>query len=329
MDEFNVAVEKLKAEKVKDLILDLRGNGGGYLDIAIKLADEFLPDDKIIVYTQGESSPKHDYYAKKKGSFEDGKVIILVDEGSASASEIVSGAIQDWDRGLIMGRRSFGKGLVQRPFELPDGSLIRLTIARYYTPAGRLIQKSYKDGADAYASELNARYEHGELMHADSIDFPDSLRFKTLIENRTVYGGGGIMPDIFMGADTTGYSVYYSRLVRSGVLYQFVVKYIDDNRNRLEKKYADFNSFKENFVVSDEILHELIAYGEKENIELVEEDYILSKHDMSVQLKALIARDLWDTSEYYEIMNQNDEVFKKAVEVINEWKDYRLSVMKH
>lgn len=208
-DEFRESIVQLRKEGMKNLILDLRNNSGGYLDIAFELSDEFLPSGKLIVYTKGLRSPKQDFMATGKGSFENGKLIILIDEASASASEIVSGAVQDWDRGIILGRRSFGKGLVQRPFLLPDSSMIRLTTARYYTPSGRCIQKSYETGSEDYFSEVFTRFEHGEMIHADSIKFPDSLRYYTH-NQRVVYGGGGIMPDVFIALDTTFASKYYT-----------------------------------------------------------------------------------------------------------------------
>jgi carboxyl-terminal processing protease len=202
-DEFVEAIEKLSENNFENLILDLRGNGGGYLKAAIDIADEFIDKDKLLVYTQGLNSERREHVARKKGVFEKGNLVILIDEGSASASEIVSGAVQDWDRGLVVGRRSFGKGLVQRPFDFPDGSLIRLTIAEYYTPAGRCIQKDYEDGMDAYHNELGERYLHGELSNADSIHFDEALEYKTKVAGRTVYGGGGIMPDVFVAVDTS------------------------------------------------------------------------------------------------------------------------------
>lgn len=328
MEEFSEALEKLQKQKIKNLILDLRGNGGGYLDIAIKLADEFLDDEKLIVYTEGNTSPKMTYFSSDRGAFEKGNLIVLMNEGSASASEIVSGAVQDWDRGIVIGRRSFGKGLVQRPFELPDGSLIRLTIARYYTPTGRLIQKPYENGIDSYYEDIAHRIEHGELFYRDSIKFPDSLKYETLTNKRIVYGGGGIMPDIFIPVDTTGYSDYYSKMVRRGIFYQYVVKYIDENREDLTSKYPNFKTFKNNFSISDEFIDGLIKYAEDEELEYNEEEFELSKLEMKLQLKALIARDLWETSHYYEIMNQNDAEVNKAIEIFEDWKNQSKLILK-
>ncbi|MBP8783018.1 MAG: S41 family peptidase, partial [Paludibacter sp.] len=233
-DEFQKAFSKLQKQGMKHLILSLQGNGGGYLNAAQQIADEFLKDDKLIVYTQGLNQPKSVMSSSARGRYENGKLIILVDEYSASASEIVSGAIQDWDRGIIVGRRTFGKGLVQRQIPLPDGSMMRLTTARYYTPTGRSIQKPYKDGPEKYEKELLNRYNHGEFLHADSIQFPDSLRYQTLMLKRTVYGGGGIMPDIFVPIDTTqNITAYHRNVIAKGVLNKVVMQYIDRNRNDL------------------------------------------------------------------------------------------------
>ena len=243
IDEFNKAFSKLKQKGVKKLILDLRGNGGGYLNTAVNLADQFLPDGNMIVYTQGIHAPRYEEHATEKGVWEEGELVVLVDEGSASASEIVSGAIQDWDRGVIIGRRTFGKGLVQRPYILPDNSMIRLTVARYYTPSGRCIQKSYAKGVKDYSNDIINRYNHGELTNADSIHFPDSLKYKTLKLKRTVYGGGGIMPDIFVPLDTTKLPELYAGLIRKGIIYQFTVSYMDTHRDELKAKYKSFNTF--------------------------------------------------------------------------------------
>jgi len=234
VDEFVEKAKKLKNDGAKSLILDLRDNGGGYLDKAIELADHFLDDKKLIVYTEGMRVPRKENLATINGIYQDGNVIVLIDEGSASASEIVAGAIQDWDRGIIIGRRSFGKGLVQQQLFLPDGSLIRLTVARYHTPTGRVIQKPYDQGLEEYEKELLTRYQQGELLNKDSINFPDSLKYYTLQNKRIVYGGGGIMPDIFVPLDTTSVSEFYSKMIRTGVLNSFVLDYIDKNRKSLK-----------------------------------------------------------------------------------------------
>jgi len=234
-EEFDKAIDSLKKEGLKNLIFDLRGNSGGYLGTAKNIADEFLSDGKLIVYTEGIHSPRQDLDATNQGAFEKGKLIVLINEGSASASEIVSGAMQDWDRAILLGRRSFGKGLVERPFQLPDGSVVRLTVAHYYTPSGRCIQKPYNKGVDEYYKDFAERMKHGELIHPDSIHFPDSLKYKTS-HGRTVYGGGGIMPDIFVPWDSTRYDAMYSTLIRKGVFNAFVNDYLDKNRKHLLKK---------------------------------------------------------------------------------------------
>ncbi|HYW95479.1 MAG TPA: S41 family peptidase, partial [Bacteroidales bacterium] len=260
MDEFSGAMTKLQDQGMKDLILDLTGNGGGYLYVAIDLADQFLAGRRMIVYTKGVHNPRKNYYSTDKGSFETGKLIIMIDETSASASEIVSGAMQDWDRAVLVGRRSFGKGLVQGRFELNDGSEIRLTVARYFTPAGRLIQKSYSKGYEAYSHELLERYNSGELSGEDTKHFPDSLKFHTLIKNRVVYGGGGILPDYLVPIDTSEYSDYYRDIISQGVLNQFILEYVDNNRKSLKSSYPDFQTFKKNFSVTPAIVAQLRKY---------------------------------------------------------------------
>lgn len=327
LDEFNQKIKSLKDKGAKSLILDLRGNGGGYLDQAIKLADEFLDQGQLIVYTKGLRSPKTESRATAKGQLKDGNVIVLIDEGSASASEIVTGAIQDWDRGIVVGRRSFGKGLVQKPMFLPDGSMMRLTVARYYTPTGRLIQKPYDEGIEAYEKDLYNRYEHGEFLNKDSISFPDSLKYKTLKDGRTVYGGGGIMPDIFVPLDTTSVTGFYSKMIRQGVLNSFVLKYIDNNRKKLESKYPDFETFNSSFEVNNKLLNELLEYGKDNKIETTDEEFEKSKDDFKLLMKALIARDLWDMSEYFQIVNARDKGFNKALEIMRNWDRYQKTVL--
>jgi carboxyl-terminal processing protease len=322
MDEFFKSANELKNKGARNLILDLTGNGGGYLEVAANLADQFLSADKLIVYTQGLHSIRRDYVATSKGIFENGKVVLLIDEGSASASEIVSGAIQDWDRGIIIGRRSFGKGLVQNQIPLPDGSMIRLTIARYYTPSGRLIQKPYNDGNDKYEKEIYDRYKHGEFENQDSIKLPDSLKFKTLVKGRIVFGGGGIMPDIFVPLDTSFYSDYYRDIIRKGILNQFVLQYVDKNRNNIMSSYDNFSKFKTGFVITPGIISELTAYAEKEGVKYKGKDLTISTEGISMVLKAYIARDIWTANEFYEIMNQKDANYLKALDVMNNWDKY-------
>lgn len=321
-EEFKAAMKKLQGEGMKDLILDLQGNGGGYLDAAINLANEFLEQKELIVYTKGRSAQRSDFYAKGDGKFQKGRLIVLVDEYTASASEIVSGAIQDWDRGLIVGRRSFGKGLVQRPIDLPDGSMIRLTIARYYTPSGRCIQKPYegKSGDEKlkkYNEDLIDRYNHGELTNADSIHFADSLKVLTKKIKRTVYGGGGIMPDYFVPIDTTLYSDYHRNLVAKGAIIKCTLKFIEANRQDLKKTYQSFKSFNDKFNISEAMLNDLKAIGEKEGVKYNEKQYQTSISLIKIQLKALIARDLWDMNEYFQVMNQSNKSVQKALEILN------------
>jgi len=322
MEEFQKAIKDLKAKGMKDLILDLAGNGGGYLNAAVDLADEFLDDKKMIVYTQGLTSPRTDYKATDKGDWETGRLVVLVDEGSASASEIVSGAVQDWDRGLIVGRRTFGKGLVQRPFNLNDGSLIRLTVARYYTPSGRLIQKPYEKGFDDYSKEIIKRYNSGELTNADSIHFPDSLKYKTNLSKRTVYGGGGIMPDIFIPLDTNAFTKYYKQLMQKGIIYRFNLQYMDKEREALKNKFKTFDEFKTNFEVSQPMLDSVAAMAKKEKIEFTDEEKVKSDKDVKLMIKALLARDIWDNSQYFEVINPSRDDYMKAIEALKDKKLY-------
>jgi carboxyl-terminal processing protease len=317
VEEFKQALEKLKAQRVESLILDLSDNGGGYLNRAIELADEFLSNGKEVVYTIGRNNPRQDNYSTSVGGFEKGKVIVLVNESSASASEIVSGALQDWDRALIVGRRTFAKGLVQKPYPLPDGSAVRLTIARYYTPSGRCIQKHYEPGDENYDMDISMRYQHGELYHADSIKFIDSLKCKTM-GGREVFGGGGIMPDVFVGLDTSLSSKYYDELRRNGTLNEFTLNYVDANRAMLLSKYKDVYQFKNDFKITKDFLEEFIAYAEKKNIKRNSEGIKTSEKLITTQLKALIARDLWDTNAYYVIINDINVFMVKALQCLED-----------
>ena len=314
-EEFMNALASLKGQGMQDLILDLQGNGGGYLNAAIDIANEFLGQGELIVYTEGRRNPRHEFVAKGDGKHQQGKLVVLVDEYSASASEIVSGAVQDWDRGAVVGRRTFGKGLVQRPIELPDGSMIRLTVARYYTPAGRCIQKPY-DSVEKYNADLIERYNRGEMMSADSIHFPDSLKCKTLKEGRTVYGGGGIMPDYFVPVDTTLFTPYHRQLSNKGVILKVHFQLIDAHREEWKKDYQDYALFCKKFDLSDSMMKQLIAEGEKEGVTFNEKQYKKSEPLIKLQLKALIARDLWDMNEYYHTINAVNESVKKAVELL-------------
>ena len=316
--ELKDALVKLQKQGMKSLILDLQQNGGGYLDASIEIINEFLEKNDLIVYTKGRKVPYSEFRAKGSGLFIKGKIAVLIDEYSASAAEIVAGAIQDQDRGVVIGRRSFGKGLVQRPVDLPDGSMIRLTIARYYTPSGRCIQKPYEKGKGKdYALDVINRYNNGELTHADSIHFPDSLKYKTLRQGRTVYGGGGVMPDYFIPLDTTLYTKYHRELMAKGALVNANLKYIDKNRNSIKKKYSNFASFNAKFEIPQELIDQLVKEGEKEKVKPKDDqEFQQSLSRIKLQLKALIARDIWDISEYFQIINAESESVKKAIELL-------------
>ena len=314
-EEFMEALASLKGQGLQDLILDLQGNGGGYLNAAIDIANEFLGSGELIVYTEGRRNPRREFFAKGDGKHQSGKLVVLVDEYSASASEIVAGAVQDWDRGLVVGRRSFGKGLVQRPIDLPDGSMIRLTVARYYTPAGRCIQKPY-ESIEQYNADLIERYNRGEMMSADSIHFPDSLKCTTLKKGRVVYGGGGIMPDYFVPVDTTLFTKYHSRLSNKGVLLKVHFQLIDAHREEWTKKFDDYAVFSRDFELDEAMIQQLIEEGKKEGVAYNEEEFRKSEPLIKLQLKALIARDLWDMNEYYHTINVVNESVKKAVELL-------------
>ncbi len=316
-EEVDSAIKKLKKSGMKDLIFDLQGNGGGLLYAAKYVADEFLSDDKLIVYSEGRRQPRSVLKADKKGDFEKGRLVILIDESSASASEILAGAIQDWDRGLIVGRRSFGKGLVQRPIELSDGGQLRLTIARYYTPSGRFIQKPYED-ISAYRNDYMERYLHGEMMHRDSINLPDSLIHKTLVKERNVYGGGGIMPDIFVPLDTLEYSELYKKLSRSGVINTFTLEYANAHRKDIKKDYKSIEKFKSDFEVDQAFLDEFFDYAVKEdsNLVYVEEDFNISGDLIKIRLKSMVAQNIWDFEAFYQIFNAKNEIFMEGYKTL-------------
>lgn len=315
--EFAEALQKLQKQGMKDLVLDLQGNGGGYLNAAIELVNQFLGKQELIVYTEGRRNPRAEFEAEGNGKFQEGRVVVLVDEYSASASEIVTGALQDWDRAIVVGRRSFGKGLVQRPIDLPDGSMIRLTVARYYTPSGRCIQKPY-ESIEQYNKDLIDRYNRGEMLSADSIHFPDSLKRKTLKLGRTVYGGGGIMPDYFVPVDTTMYTDYYLGLRDKGAIVQMNLKLIDRHREEWMKKYKNFARFQRSFEVKKEMLDELVALGKTLGVEYKEEEYQTALPLIKTQMKALIARDLWDMSEYFQVINGLNNSLSKAIELLEQ-----------
>lgn len=311
-------LKELKKKGMRDLIIDLEDNGGGYLQAAVEIANEFLAADELIVYTKGRVIQRQDFKAMGNGMMQDGRLVILTNEFSASAAEILSGAVQDQDRGVIVGRRTFGKGLVQRPVELPDGSMIRLTVAHYYTPSGRCIQKPYKKGEkEAYALDLDNRFKHGEFTNADSIHFADSLKFETLKKQRTVYGGGGIMPDYFVPLDTTRYTAFHKQLAAKQIIVNGNLKYMDKNRSQLKKTYKTFDEFYEKFEVPESYINSIFEEGKKKKIEPKDEkEKEKTLAYLRPQLKALIARDLWDLTEYFRVWNENSDIIKKALEVL-------------
>ena len=317
--EFMRGLEQLRKEGMRDLILDLQDNGGGYLQAAVQVANEFLQKNELIVYTEGRQFPRMDYRARGNGDFREGRVLVLVNEFTASAAEIVSGAIQDHDRGTIIGRRTFGKGLVQRPVDLPDGSMIRLTIAHYYTPSGRCIQKPYTKGdIEDYALDFDKRLKHGELTNRDSIHFADSLRFYTLKERRPVYGGGGIMPDVFVPLDTLQYTKYHRQLVLKGIVINTDLRYIDNHRDQLRSLFPTFEAFRTGFQVPQALIDDVMKDGEKQGVK-PEDDAEMQKTlpYLKAQLKALVARDLFDMSEYFQIINEESDIVKAAIKCLS------------
>jgi carboxyl-terminal processing protease len=318
VSEFYTAIEKLKDQGLQNLILDLCGNGGGYLRIAVELADQFINGENLLVYTEGVKNPRHNYYSTNRGEFEKGKLIVMIDESSASASEIVAGAVQDLDRAVIVGRRSFGKGLVQQPFSLMDGSLIRLTVAKYYTPTGRLIQRSYEKGYDEYAREVADRYMFPQMNDTIGSPLSDSSRYRTLFKNRIVYGGGGISPDYFVPFDTSFFTGYYRQLISKGTLNQFILNYGDRHRAELKAKYKEFSEYKASFKVTTEMSDELIKYATAEGITYKEDDFKKSREMIYLLSKAYLARDLWETSEFFQIYNESEPIFRRAVEVMSQ-----------
>ncbi len=323
LDEFKKITDSLMSGKNSKLILDLRYNSGGYLYTAVKLLENFFNKNTLVLYTDGLHQKRENYYTHKKGNFQNSDLVILINESSASAAEIVSGAVQDLDRGIIIGRRSYGKGLVQKPVYLIDGSMIRLTIAKYYTPSGRNIQKPYNNGIDDYNKDLTHRFEHGEFINKDSIKFNDSLKFKTLINKRPVYGGGGIMPDIFIPADTIHYPAYYRKQLNTGKINEFIHLYVEKNRQLITNKFKNFENYLSDFDISDKDIKNLINYTFEDEIK--KNDYInefTNNKYIKMQLKALIANDIWDNTEYYKIINEYDQAVIKAVEVLNNKKEY-------
>jgi carboxyl-terminal processing protease len=313
--DFMKALTDLQGKGMKKLILDLRGNPGGLLEDATEIADEFLDEDKLIVYTKGRVYPESDYKAHTAGLFEQGALVVLVDEGSASASEILSGAIQDWDRGTIVGLRTFGKGLVQEQYPLSDGSALRLTVARYYTPSGRCIQKPYDKGDEAYYNDIVNRLHHGELENADSIKFNKTEKFYTLVKHRVVYGGGGITPDIFVPLDTSYSNDYFTKVFRQGLITEFSYNYYNRNEDKL-KQFKTIENFKSGFNVDDKLYDEFIAYGTKKGVTGTPEQIKLSSVPVRLQIKAHIARELWGQAGFYSIINDDDNTFKKGYQTV-------------
>ncbi|MFT7237079.1 MAG: carboxyl-terminal processing protease [Cyclobacteriaceae bacterium] len=315
-DEFQTSLKMLKSQGMEKLILDLTSNPGGYMDPAVKIADEFLKDDQMIVYTKGkESRHNTQYVSKRKGEFEEGPIVVLIDEGSASASEIVSGALQDHDRAIVVGRRSFGKGLVQLPIALSDGSAMRLTISRYYTPSGRSIQKPYDAGLQDYQLEYYDRFKSGEMYSADSIKFNDSLIFKT-DAGRNVYGGGGITPDYFVPLDTAGSSRLLSRLFNSNSMSEFCLKYYNDNKKELDN--ISYKDYRASFEVTDTILQNLLQVGKENGVDSNEKEFIKSTPLLKIYTKAYIARNIWQNDGFFPIFNEQNEILNKAMTLLNE-----------
>ena len=317
-EEFMEGVDSLKRKGMVDLVLDLQENGGGYMQSAIRIANEFLRKNDLIVYTEGRRSKRQEYSANGGGRLLDGRVMVLVNEYSASAAEIVTGALQDQDRAQVVGRRSFGKGLVQRPIEFKDGSMIRLTIAHYYTPSGRCIQKPYTKGdKEDYAMDIEKRFKHGELYSADSIHFADSLKYETLRRHRTVYGGGGIMPDFFVPLDTTQYTPFHRQLAAKSFIINASLRYIDSHRKELRKRYTSFDKFSAEFTIPATVTDALIADAAKDGVKPKDgAELQATMPQLKLQLKALVARDLWDMSQYFAVINESNHIVMKAVELL-------------
>jgi carboxyl-terminal processing protease len=305
---------------LKSLILDLSNNGGGYLQASLMLADYFLSDNKLILTVNGKTGLKDTYKATPLGSFETGRVVVLIDEGSASASEIVSGSLQDHDRAVIVGRRSFGKGMVQKPIYLRDSSMVRLTIKRFYTPSGRCIQKPYDEGIEKYYEEIYERYAKGELINRDSIEFPDSLSFKTS-GGRDVYGGGGITPDIFIPIDTSWNSEFYLKVASQGLQNEFCLEFVNKERKRLKNSYENMQSFDNLFKIDKEIDKDFLKFIEEKGVKIDTSGYNKSKEVIHFQIKALIARNLWNSTAYFYVINNINESYKSALKII-ESEDY-------
>ncbi len=315
VSEFEEKLAELKGQGMKDLVLDLQGNGGGLLVAAVGIANEFLERGRMVVYTEGRTSPKSSYRSDGRGKFRSGRLVVLVDEYSASASEIVSGAVQDWDRGTIVGRRTYGKGLVQRPVEFHDGSLMRLTIAQYFTPSGRCIQKPYGKDID-YAHDIVERLQHGELTNPDSIHFPDSLKYSTLVEGRTVYGGGGIMPDVFVPLDTTRTNQYYRDVTANAVPLQSALQYAERNRRQLLRRYDDADAFLNGWQIGNDVYDIFRKKAADAGVAYDEEQFNHVKPIFDVQLKSLIGRNLYGMQAYWKGMESLDNTLQRALELL-------------
>ena len=323
--EFAKALAELRKQGMKNLIIDLEDNGGGFLNAATDLASHFLDKGDLVVYTDAPKMGTHNYVVEQSGDMRDGKLVIMANQYSASASEILSGAVQDNDRGLVVGRRTFGKGLVQRPFPMPDGSMIRLTVSRYYTPSGRSIQKPYTAGAgDDYRKDILHRYEAGEFSSADSVHLPDSLRYETLHNKRPVYGGGGIMPDLFVPIDTTAFSPYYRDLVAKGIISRYSITYVDTHRKELKKEYPTEQQFIDGFEVNPEMMQEIVKMGENDSVKYNAEQFDRSAPMMRTIIKGIIGRDLFTTSTYFKVVNPAlSPVYRESLKLINDDERYR------
>ncbi|MDO4191308.1 MAG: S41 family peptidase [Bacteroidales bacterium] len=317
-DEFSSAIARLRKAGMKELMIDLQSNGGGAMPAAVDMCDELMDDGHLLVSMKGLHVPSIGSYSTANGQFKTGKVVVLVDDYSASASEIVAGALQDYDRAIIVGRRTFGKGLVQRQYPLVDGSAIRLTVARYYTPSGRNIQKPYDEGVEQYHKDLLNRLKHGELQHSDSINFPDSLKYKTLVKGRTVYGGGGIMPDVFVPLDTTRFSPLYRNLVAKGAINNVVMEYIDSHRKTLLQSYKTFDDFESKFAVPTEVMTSIRKEGEKNSVKCTDAEWKESYKEIAFSARALFASKLYDSGCYYRIINTQDPIVQKGLEVLSQ-----------
>lgn len=319
--EFAQAVKKLKKDGMKQLIIDLVDNTGGFLTASTDMLSEILSPGVVSLYTEGLRSPRHDFIsrpAEKKPLVADCRLVVMVNQNSASAAEIVAGGVQDWDRGLIVGRRTFGKGLVQRPIPFPDGSMIRLTVAHYYTPSGRSIQKPFEKGKNIdYAYDIVNRFRKGELMHADSVKHDPSQIYHTLVRNREIYGGGGIYPDVFVPLDTTEFTNYYRDLMAKGVLVKYAGDYADSHRKELRKLYRNDNAFVDNFIITDGMTAELRALAEQQGVKTNEKEAETSKPLIDRIIKALIGRDVFDTPTYFKVYNRHDPIFNEAYRLIN------------